>query len=149
MSKGRKVPLGAALLYPHERLAAARKMKAEHGQEMIAAAALLPKTVKLQDGRMLRAVDETCGGLGYTCLDGMHVIASYDPSPHGLLLHVSVSYAKKDPRWNDLRLLRDAFFPDHVDVVQVFPRRGQYVNAMEHCFHLFQAPGEWQGGWNV
>lgn len=135
--------------YPKERVAAARAIKDEHYAEIVALASTLPQIVTLPDKRVLKAIDQTSGGLGYACADGMRVIASYDPSAHGTLLHVSVSYAKRDPRWYDLKQLRQAFFPPDVDVIQVLPRAGEYVNIHSHTFHLFQAPESWRGGWNV
>jgi hypothetical protein len=46
-------------------------------------------------------------------------------------------------------LVRQAFFPPDRDVMQVFPRTGEYVNVHPFTLHLFQMPGIWQGGWNV
>ncbi len=89
------------------------------------------------------------GGKAYRCVDGLAVIATYDPTPHGTLLHISMSYARRLPRWRDLVAVRDAFFPPDVDVIQVLPRRGEYVNAHQFTLHLFQAPAAWEGGWNV
>lgn len=146
--KGRRV--GAIGTLPsRDRVRAGIAVKDAHRDEIAAAAATLPSEVTLGDGRLLKFARSVAGGIGYRCRDGMAVIASYDPSPHGLLLHISVSYADRDPRWKDLKLLRAAFFPPDVDVIQVLPRDGQYVNLHQHCFHLFQAPEAWQGGWNV
>jgi hypothetical protein len=136
-------------LPPRERVLTALAMKAAHGQEMADAAERLPRQLQLADGRRLKYHSPMSGGCAYQCRDGMVVIATYDPSPHGLLLHVSVSYADRDPRWKDLKLLRQAFFPDDVDVIQVLPRAGEFVNLHTHAFHLYQAPETWQGGWNV
>jgi hypothetical protein len=146
--KGRAVPvLGTSL--SRERIRAGVAIKAAHQIEIEAAALSLPREVRLADGRVLVCESPVAGGNGYRCRDGMVVVASYDPSPHGLLLHISVSYKARDPTWGDLKLLRQAFFPADVDVIQVLPRAGEYVNVHEHCFHLFQAPEAWQGGWNV
>lgn len=142
--KGRAVPS-----YPAERLAAARAAFAQHGDAMQAAAAALPRVVRLNDGRTLRALQQMSGGLAYCTTDGLCVVASFDATPHGLLLHVSASYAGRLPSWADLGLLRAAFYPADKDVIQVLPRAGEYVNVHEHCLHLFEAPGDWQGGWNV
>lgn len=144
-----RVPPAIGTFPSRERVRAGLAIKDAHRAEIEAAAAVLPREVTLADGRVLKLDRAVSGGNGYRCRDGMAVIASYDPSPHGLLLHLSVSYADRDPRWKDLRLLRDAFFPADVDVIQVLPRAGEYVNLHTHCFHLFQAPESWQGGWNV
>ncbi len=146
-TKGRAVPPIAR--YDPARLVTAMAMAETHGAAMAEAARGLPDEVRLDDGRVLKQVKRGPLMVGYRCRDGMAVLASYDPSPHGLLLHISVSYASRDPTWRDLKLLRAAFFPDAVDVIQVLPRAGEFVNCHEHCFHLFQAPEAWQGGWNV
>lgn len=135
--------------YPKGRLETAEQIAQAHSAEMAEAARTLPAEVRLADGRVLTQAMPVALGYGYRALDGMVVVASYDATPHGLLLHVSVSYRVRDPRWKDIRLVRDAFFPPDVDVIQVLPRAGEYVNVHRHAFHLFQAPGEWQGGWNV
>lgn len=142
-------PRGRAVPMSGNRLLAAQEIAAAHGAEMEEAAKALPRSLQLADGRQLKYEKHMSGGCAYRCRDGLVVIATYDPSPHGTLLHVSVSYPDRDPRWRDLRLLRSAFFPPDVDVIQVLPREGEYVNVHQHCFHLFQAPATWEGGWNV
>ena len=143
MSKGSAVPT-----YPAERIAAARAAFEQHGDAMQAAAETLPRLVRLADGRKLRAASPMSGGLGYLGEDGLTVVASYDATPHGLLLHVSTSYRDRMPSWADLALIRAAFFPADKDVIQVLPKQGEYVNIHQHCLHLFEAPADWQGGWN-
>lgn len=113
MAKGPRGRRVAAIgsLPSRDRVRAGIAIKDAHRLEIEAAAATLPSEVALTDGRLLKFDRSIAGGVGYRCRDGMAVIASYDPSPHGLLLHISVSYADRDPRWKDLRLLRQAFFP--------------------------------------
>ena len=146
--RGRTVT-DAIARYPLERLATAQSIRDEHRAEMDEAAAQLPVKVRLADGRTLLSEGPSSGGRAYRCMDGMVVVVSYDPSPHGLLLHLSISYAQRDPRWTDLKALRAAFFPDDIDVIQVLPRAGEFINVHPHAFHLFQCPEQWQGGWNV
>lgn len=106
---------------------------------------------RLRDGRfltVLRFHNETesaapSQGYGYRASDGMRIIASLDGTPHGRLLHVSLSYADRDPSWEDIRAVRDAFYPEDVDVMMVLPRAADYVNVHEHCFHLWQTPTVW------
>lgn len=142
--KGRIVPS-----YPVARVQAAQELFAAHGDAMLAAAATLPRTLRLGDGRKLVVARSMSGGLAYRCADGLAVIASYDVTPHGLLLHVSMSYANRLPSWAELTLIRAAFYPPDLDVIQVLPRGGEYVNVHPYCLHLFAAPEAWQGGWNV
>lgn len=118
-----------------------------HAEAIHAAIAALPERVALKDGRVLTVAERWVYQKGYRCLDGMAVVVSVDATPHGLLRHLHVRYAKKDPRWNDLKLLRAAFFPADGDVIQVFPREGNSLSVDQHGFHLFEAPAAWEGGW--
>lgn len=74
---------------------------------------------------------------------GMKVIASMDESPHGRLLHVSLSNVKRDPSWIEIRAVKDHFFGDSIDAMMVLPRSMDYVNLHDHCFHLWQTPIGW------
>lgn len=74
---------------------------------------------------------------------GLLVFASSDRTPHGRLLHVSMSFADRDPSWDEIKAVRAAFFPPDVDVAQILPRAGTYVNVAQHAFHLWEIPGEW------
>ena len=74
---------------------------------------------------------------------GLLVLASSDLSSHGRLLHVSLSFEDRDPTWDEIKAVRDAFYPPDVDVAQVLPRAGTYVNVHTHAFHLWEIPGEW------
>ena len=40
-------------------------------------------------------------------------------------------------------MVRDAFYPDDVDVMMILPRAMDYVNVHEHVFHLQQTPVVW------
>jgi hypothetical protein len=137
--RGRAVPSRA-------RLAAAYQICLEHAEPLAALAATLPRTVRLNDGRALARDHHTGNGAGYRAPDGLRVLVSFDPTPHGILRHLSCSYADHDPTWQDLKLLRAAFFPADQDVIQVLPRDGAYINDHQHCFHLFESPAAWQGG---
>lgn len=147
MSKGRRITpieLFAELGYTPERVRGLERATPDEIAALVQAGTQHPATVRLDDGRLLTK-QPTNGHAAYRCLDGMVVMVSDDPGPHGTLRHVSVSYAKKDPRWYDLKLIRKAFFATDVDVMQVLPRAGRYVNAHPHCFHLWQMPEAWQG----
>lgn len=75
--------------------------------------------------------------------EGLRVLVSDDPTQHGTLRHVSISYPHKNPLWSEIRAIRDAFFPEEVDAAMMLPRRTDYVNFHEHTFHLWQTPTEW------
>ena len=75
--------------------------------------------------------------------DGLRVAGSMDRTPHGRLLHVSVSYEDHAPTWDDIKVVRQAFYPDDIDVAMMLPQKRDYVNVMPYCFHMWQTPVEW------
>ncbi len=105
--------------------------------------------VRLADGRQLRRLAEYQGrvapqaGAAWRSPDGLLVLASLDDTPHGLLLHVSLSYKSRDPSWADIRAVREAFYPATVDVMMVLPQAQDYINVHPHCFHLWETPTVW------
>lgn len=126
----------------------------------------LPKgDIILADGRKLRPI------LGYErhmrslpidefTKRSIHVVAGWNHTPTGLvvsasigdsgtwgpLLHVSMSYPDHDPTWDEIKLVREAFFPGDMDAMIMLPRASNYVNAHKHCFHIYQCPQEWRIG---
>lgn len=66
-----------------------------------------------------------------------------DTERWGPLLHISMSYPDHDPKWEEIKALRDAFFPKDVDVAMILPTEQFYVNVHRHCFHLWQTPTTW------
>lgn len=105
--------------------------------------------VTMPNGGVLRRFDrwtptEHCQGARYKGPGGLVVIATLDSTErHGNLLHISMSYADRDPTWTTIKQVRAAFFPPDVDVMMVMPREADYVNVQEHCFHLWQTPSAW------
>lgn len=75
--------------------------------------------------------------------DGMRVLASMDRTPHGRLLHLSLSYPDHLPTWEDITAVRDAFYPRDVDAAMLLPRSEDYVNLHSYCMHLWQVPVVW------
>lgn len=107
--------------------------------------------VHLNDGRRLRQTEtfDSGGGLGYVYKgpQGLRVIATLDMMPPekgwGQLLHVSLSYADRDPDWTTIVMVKEAFYGDGVDAMMVLPRREDWVNLHDHCFHLWETPERW------
>lgn len=104
--------------------------------------------VRLGDGRLLRS-REAFGrgsqqGASWKTSNGLAVIATMDDIPvHGRLLHVSLSYRGHLPSWEDVRLVKDAFFGDDLDAMMVLPKAADYVNEHPYTFHLTQTPVSW------
>lgn len=75
--------------------------------------------------------------------DRLLVVATIDNHEHGKLLHVSLSYPKRDPSWGIIKAVRDAFYPPDVDVAMMLPRHEDFINVMPHCFQMHQCPEKW------
>ena len=53
--------------------------------------------------------------------------------------HVSVSpYKGKLPTWNDMCDIKDIFWNDEEVVIQIHPKKSEYVNIMDNCLHLWR-----------
>jgi hypothetical protein len=75
---------------------------------------------------------------------GLLVTASVDNTPRwGALIHVAMSHPHIDPSWEEIKLVKDAFFPSDMDAAMILPKKADYVNVHSHCFHLWQLPQEW------
>lgn len=52
--------------------------------------------------------------------------------------HVSFSpYSGKLPTWDAMCELKDIFFDDEEEAIQLHPKKSQYVNVKENCLHLW------------
>lgn len=51
--------------------------------------------------------------------------------------HVSISYHKMLPGYNELKWTRDNMFNPEDTVLQVFPRAANHVNIHPYCLHLW------------
>jgi hypothetical protein len=52
--------------------------------------------------------------------------------------HLSISHAKRNPTWEEIRDLRYLLVPDEVTMAMILPPVDEYVNVHERCFHLYQ-----------
>ncbi len=72
------------------------------------------------------------------------VTAFNERTPHGVLLHVAMSYSDHDPAWSEIKDIRYAFYPVFVDVMMMLPADTDFINLHEHCFHLWLTPKRWR-----
>lgn len=87
---------------------------------------------------------DVLGMATYSAPNGISVILTVDNTPrYGPLLHASLSHRRRDPYWDEIKAMREVFFPPTLDVMMVLPREADYVNVHEHCFHLWQTPQPW------
>lgn len=53
--------------------------------------------------------------------------------------HVSFSpYSKKTPSWDAMCELKDLFWNDDECVIQMHPKKSEYVNIKQNCLHLWR-----------
>lgn len=76
--------------------------------------------------------------------NGMTIISSGPPSmdmpPASLWEHVSVSFPHRCPTWEEMALVKRAFWRDDETVVEFHPARSEYVNVHPFCLHLWKPP---------
>lgn len=58
--------------------------------------------------------------------------------------HVSISPANshKIPSWNVMCILKDMFFNEEEVVMQLHPKKSEYINNMNTCLHLWKPIAE-------
>jgi hypothetical protein len=111
--------------------------------------------IRLADGRRLRyerswhPIPTTIDGAAYLTPNGLRVIATLDPTRHGVLLHVSLSYRAKHPTWEEITSVKAAFFGPDMDAVMFLPKEKDFVHGIpgwedSHVFHLWQCPTTWE-----
>ncbi len=53
--------------------------------------------------------------------------------------HVSVSPLKgRMPTWDDMCEIKDIFWDDEEEVIQIHPKKSKYVNMVDNCLHLWR-----------
>ena len=64
------------------------------------------------------------------------VVASVD----GDWEHVSVVPRKKKrtPTWEEMCAIKDMFFHEEEEVIQIHPRKSEYVNVHPYCLHMWR-----------
>ena len=75
---------------------------------------------------------------GYICID--RVDMSFVASWGGGWDHVSVAPLKKKitPSWEMMCQVKDIFFKPDEAVIQIHPKKDEYVNNMPNCLHLWR-----------
>ncbi|MGL5714018.1 MAG: DUF7694 domain-containing protein [Paraclostridium sp.] len=56
--------------------------------------------------------------------------------------HVSISHPKRDPNWKEIKHCRYELMNPNATVAQILPPKERYVNAHNHCFHLWEIRDE-------
>lgn len=100
------------------------------------------------DNRVMWVRDSVCESLGIKAAimnmpsgTQAHIVVGKN---EGGWEHVSISLrAKRLPTWDEMCLIKDIFWDDEEDVVQMHPKKSQYVNLAE-ALHLWRpVNGDW------
>lgn len=73
----------------------------------------------------------------------LEVISSVDEDNGVMWEHVSVVVrgVNKCPDWATMCFVRQLFWDDEDEVIQIHPKRSRYVNAHNTCLHLWRLVG--------
>lgn len=61
----------------------------------------------------------------------------------GYLLHISISRVDRNPTWEEIKEVRNYFFNENEDVMMILPKKVDYINIHNYCFHLWKTPESW------
>jgi hypothetical protein len=56
--------------------------------------------------------------------------------------HVSISSKNRTPNWETMNSLKDLIWNNDETVMQLHPKKNDYVNNHEHCLHLWKPLNE-------
>lgn len=60
----------------------------------------------------------------------------------GWLKHLSLSRRDRYPTWDEILETKEYFFGD-IDCMMVMPKKEDYINIHQFCFHIWQCPETW------
>ena len=90
-------------------------------------------------------------GQGELCLDGL--CAEHREEAHIIFgngengwEHVSVSFKDRDPTWAEMCAVKDIFWKDEEECIQIHPKKSEYVNIHPHCLHIWRWKGDTKEG---
>lgn len=70
----------------------------------------------------------------------LRIIKTLDNVAGEMWIHLSVSCRNRYPSWDELLDVRYKFFPNDVEVIQIFPPKGDYISEHKYTFHLWHCP---------
>lgn len=83
------------------------------------------------------------GGCGYIYLGGTKAKpATVVFSWGGCWEHVSVSYSRRCPTWEEMCRVKDMFWNEDECVIEYHPPKSEYINRHPYCLHLWRKCGE-------
>jgi len=55
--------------------------------------------------------------------------------------HASVSMPRRTPTWKEMCQVKEMFWGDEDVVIQIHPKKSDYINNSPNCLHLFRKAG--------
>lgn len=55
--------------------------------------------------------------------------------------HVSVYHPKRCPTWEEMCAIKDVFWNEDEECIQIHPKRSEYVNIVDTCLHIWRHKG--------
>lgn len=52
--------------------------------------------------------------------------------------HVSVFNPERMPTWNEMCAVKDVFWNEDEECIQIHPKRKEYVNILDTCLHIWR-----------
>jgi hypothetical protein len=108
----------------------------------------------VQEGAAMIALLDVAPGPGWTELrspslwsrifrrrDGFLVIVSNEPHDGASWRHVSCSYPRRLPSWEDVRTVKRVFIGEDEDAMHRVPPKSEHVNVHDYCLHLWAREG--------
>lgn len=78
----------------------------------------------------------------YISNNGIALIYSLDKTHHGTLYHLSLSRVDRYPDWDDIVQSKELIMGD-IDTMMILPKKADYINVMNYCFHVWETPENW------
>jgi hypothetical protein len=107
----------------------------------------VPEGYRLREGPL--ASDESYGNNGAFVLPGLHgwkplaIIASNGLGWEHVSVHaLDASGRECTPTWSEMCRAKDAFWDSEDIVMQLHPRRSEYINEHPHVLHLWRPVGQ-------
>ena len=97
-----------------------------------------------KDKRVMTVSVGPDGGMGFVILKGHTVngAATAVWSNGGGWDHVSISYPDRTPTWDEMKRAKEIFFEGFEAAIEIHPPQSEYVNAHDHCLHIWRPQKE-------
>lgn len=81
---------------------------------------------------------EHYSGMGLILCDGWPYTSVVFGSDENGWEHVSICMSGRVPSWDEMCTVKDMFWEDEEECIQIHPKKSEYVNLMENCLHIWR-----------